>query len=367
MTGGLDEHAAGPRDAAPATYGEQVSAGVARAALLDRLLREPQVVAALETLTSDGDGPRIDPSPGEAGGPVAHAIAAAKRTSDAPAATLAEGRGLAGIGSWLPAFLLAAMDFRRALDADDLGRCVLVDPDLREARAYVRSCAAEPETYPWIPRAPVLQLMGGLLPAAEPADWTSRTPDWVELFVILVEHAAERPDWTVDATGTDRLWPFLLLSDFVKDVELGDDPDVLHGLIGLWANACHQTIDAYTRPRLPRGRVPAPSGVYRDGRPREGGREKIRRWVGWYIDKELRRIPFNDILRAAFPSSAAPLERASEVRRHIRKAEYLLGLELPLAPGQPVRLWELAQANRALLALLPPEEGVKSLGPASAP
>jgi hypothetical protein len=363
MRAGDDDHREDAGHTKPETYGEQVRAGVARAALLDRLLREPRVMEELGTLASMAAEARADETLDRTGGPLAWAVSLAQRTTAGKRlaldrmAALAQELGLEWIGPWLPEFLEAAAHFRRTLEAEDLHTCALADPGLAAARDYVRSLEAEPERDPWVAKAPVIRFFGGVLPTTEPTEWATRTPDWIELYASLVEHAAERLDWTSEATGADRLWPFLLHSTFDGDVDLGDDPEVLHGLVGLWANTCHQTIDAHTRPRLPRGRVPDSGGFYRDGRPREGGRDKIRRWVSWYVDKEITHAPFNDILQAAFPNSAAPLERSSEARRHIREAKQLLALELPLDARQPVRLWKLAQAYRPLLELLLPTGG----------
>ncbi len=349
--------------AKPETYGEQVKVGVARGALLDRLLRDPRVTAVLDDLGSADAEARsggILDRPSEI---LARAFDVAQRERDARrlrverTAALTRGMGLAWVGPWLPEFLESAAHFRHALKDEDLQRCALADTRLRAARAHVRSWRMETARSPWTRTDSVVRLLAALIPATEPADWESRTPDWVELFTILVEHAAERLDWTSEATGADCLWPYLLHSAFVWDVEPGDDPEVLHGLVGLWAASCRATVDAHTRPRLPRGLVPDSSGSYRDGRLREGRRDKIRRWVGWYVDREIKQVKFNDVLRAAFPNSAAPLERSSEVRRHIGEVKQLLAIEIPLDAGQAVRLWNLAQANRPLLTLLPADGG----------
>jgi hypothetical protein len=349
--------------AKPETYGDQVRAGVARAALLDRLLRDPRVTAALDDLASIAADASADETPDRVGDPVSWAVARAKGTIAARIlglermGALAQELGLVWLGPWLPEFLASAENFRRTLAAEDLHSCMLADPRLRTIRANVRSWQAYAAPSSWMPHPPVYRLLAALVPATEPTGWESRTPDWIELFTNLVEHAAERLDWTSEATGANRLWPILLYSAFVSDVEPGDDPDVLHGLIDVWTARSHATIDAHTRPRLPQGQIPGISGFYADGRLREGGRDKIRRWVGWYVDKEVRHVALNDILRAAFPNSAAPLERSSEVNRHIREARRCLALELPLDAGQAVRLWKLAQESRDLLMRLPPRGG----------
>ncbi|HSW43448.1 MAG TPA: hypothetical protein VLM76_13140 [Patescibacteria group bacterium] len=357
------EQRADANRARPETYGDQVRAGVARAAFLERLLREPRVITALDDLASITVETNVDKAVDPSVDPFARALAVAARTIRTRVlerdrmGALAQELGLAPLGRWLPEFLASAARFRRELEDEDLRTCTLVDPRLRVARANVRLWRGDDARPSSEPPAPVLRLLAALVPATEPTDWESRTPDWIELFTILVEHAAERLDWTREATGPDRLWPYQLHSSFVSDVEPGDDPEVLHGLVGLWANGCHTSIDAHTRPRPPRGRVPGSSGFCADGRPREGERDKIRRWVGWYTDREVGHVAHNDILRTAFPNSAAPLERSSEVRRHIREAERCLALELPLDAGQAVRLWKLAQAYRDLLEVLPPRGG----------
>jgi hypothetical protein len=363
MRGGDSEHRADPGHATPETYGDQVRAGVARAALLDRLLRDPRVIAALDDLASIAAETSADETPDRVGDPVAWAVAMAKATIAARILgldrmrALAQELGLVWLGPWLPEFLAGAEHFRRTLAAEDLHSSALADPRLRVARANVRSWRADAARFLWMRTDPAMRLLAAVLPATEPTDWESRRPDWIELFTILVEHAAERLDWTSEAPGANRLWPILLYSAFVSDVEPGDDPDVLHGLVDVWAARSRATIDAHTRPRPPQGQIPGISGFYADGRLREGGRDKIRRWVGWYVDKEIKGVAFSHILRAAFPSSAAPLERSSEVNRHIREAKRCLALELPLDAGQAVRLWKLAQESRDLLTGLPPRGG----------
>lgn len=352
------ENRADTGHAQPKTYGEQVGAGVARAALLDCLLREPRVTAALDALAAIAGEPSLDVATDRTSALLARAVMAAQQANAVRALRLdrmtlhASELGLTWIGPWLPEFLVAAAIFRGTVEAEDLRNCTLVDARLAPARATVRAWRAEAATSRWIRPDPVMRLLAALLPATEPADWVSRPPDWIELFTILVEHAAVRRDWTREATGADRLWPYLLLrSELVWDVEPGDDPEVLHGLVDLWAARSRATVDADTKSRLPRGLVPGNSGVYKDGRPREGRRDKLRRWVGWYVAREIRQIPLNEILRAAYPNSAAPLERSSEVRRHISDARQLLALDLPLDAGQAARLWKLAEANRDLLEL----------------
>ena len=351
----------------PETHGDQVRAGVARATLLNALLREPAVIAALDGLATSEikpDALSTDRGSDCVAAVLAEALAEAERHRAARLAgrdrmaALTGELGLGWLGPWLPEYLEAALHFRRALAAADLASCFIADPRLRAARAYVRTWYADGLRFPWRGTSPGLRLLAAVLPASEPPEWDERTPDWIQLYTILIEHAAERLDWTVETTGTDRLWPFLLSSAFVADLTPDDDPEVLHGLIGLWAVRSAATIDTYTRPRLPRGRVPGMSVVDPDGRlSAEGGRDKLRRWVSWYVDKEVRHVRFNDLLRTAFETSDDPLGRSSEVNRHIREAKRCLALELPLDAGQALRLWQLGQAFRGLLEQLLPDGG----------
>ncbi len=257
--------------------------------------------------------------------------------------------GLEWQGPWLAEFLVAAADFRHALEGDDLRGSTLADPSLASSQEIWRFSRHEHERHPWMATGPFDRLLAAILPEEEPPDWATRVPDWIELFAILVEHAAERRDWTRQETGYNRLWPFTLNAGFVWKLEPGDDPAVLHGLVGAWAAICDAMIDRHTAVQLPRGRIPNHNGFYPDGRPREGGRDKLGRWVSWYVEKELHHCQPKDLLPIAFPHSADPQERSSELNRRIREVKRLLALELPLDAGQPLRLWRLLQENRSLL------------------
>ena len=340
----------------PQTHGEQVKAGVTRAAFLERLLREPPVVSTLDSLAPAATHTVRDAVANPPHEPVAWAVEDLSRRAlvsplvvqDSIAVLIAE-YGLEWQGPWLAEFLVAAADFRHALDGEDLRGCTLADPSLAYAREKVRLARHELERHSWMTRGPFDGLLAAILPEEEPPDWATRTPDWIELFALLVEHAAERRGWAREETGHHRLWPFALHASFVSELEPGDDPEVLHGLVGTWAAICDAIIDRHTAARIPRGRVPNHSGFYPDGRPREGGRDKLRRWVNWYVERELRKVAPKDLLPIAFPHSADPQERSSELNRHIREVKRLLALELPLDAGQPVRLWRLLQENRSLL------------------
>jgi hypothetical protein len=352
MRGENDERpspADGGSSVKPKTQRDLVRAGVARAAFLDGFLRIPRVLSTLGEPGSSADEAR----PGDPLDEPANRILNSMTVRLARLTlivNLTRELDLAWMGSWLPAFLDAAGEFRRELGNVNLGSCTIADPHLRFARACLRSWAREDERGSSRQnRLHTIGLLGAVMPDNEPSDWGDRTPDWIELFTTLIEHAAERPDWASDVAGPDRSWPHLLWPSFVVDTQSVDDPEVLHGLVDLWASTCHGIIEDHTRPRLPRGLVPDNSGLYADGRAREGGRDKIRRWVGWYLDREVRHVALNDILRAAFPDSANRHERSSELKHHIREAKQLLALELPLDAGQPLRLWKLAQQHRSLL------------------
>lgn len=341
------------------SHGRLVRAGVARAEFLSQILRDPRMTAVVDSLTAMANAS----APVTVGDSYEDVIAFAcerGRRADAFRARTVEQMTKAGqelgidwIGPWLVEFLAAAVDFRLAVAALDLSACTLTDPSLARARACVRSLSARPD--PWsskLHKAPAISILAGLVPEVEPSAWQTRSPDWIEVFAILVEHACERVDWTDNPSPTARWWQLDLRSEFVTDLEPGDDPEVLHGLVSLWAESCHQLIDKHTETRLPRGQVPDHSGFYADGRVRQGTCDKIRRRVGWYLDREVRGVALNDILRAAFAESDAPLERSSELNRRILDAKSLLAQELPLHPGQPLRLWKLAQEYRDLLELV---------------
>jgi hypothetical protein len=137
--------------AAPRTHGEQVRAGVARAALLDALLHEPRVISAFDAMPSIASPAPADEPPDRADDLVATAFAAAQRAVAADIVSidrmtvLTLALGLTELGPWLPTFLAAAANFRRTLETEDLSRCVLVDSGMRAARAFVRSTRAEAE------------------------------------------------------------------------------------------------------------------------------------------------------------------------------------------------------------------------------
>jgi hypothetical protein len=309
------------------TQGQRVRVGVARASFLDQLLRDQTIAEVLDDLVALD--PKIEVA--ESGDILKDALARAsaqvqltdalRRSAVDRMSLIAAELQITWMGPWLVEFLVAAADFRRALKDLDLGACTLTDPSLSKARAYVRSFNAIPD--PWSSerrRPPAIGLLASVIPDAEPVTWAATAPDWIELFAALVEHATERIDWTDDPRPQARLWLFGLSGPFVMHLQPGDDPEVLHGLVHLWAHSCHGLIDEHTETRIPRGQIPNRNGSYRDGRPREGGREKIRRWVGWYLDHEIRGIALNAILRASFPESPSALERSSELTRHIRTA-----------------------------------------------
>jgi len=332
------------------THGDWVRVGVARAELLNRLLRDARVIAAFADL------PEIAPEPGPEeidGAAITRLIIAAIIERSCRLTALTRELGLVGLGLWLPEFLEAAAKFRDELANEDLRSSTIADPHLMRARACLHSWYVQPRDGSAKVNTSPTGLLSAAIPAAVPSDWSSRTPDWIELFALLVEHAAERPDWTLQATGTERTWPFLLWGDFVLDAKPTDDPRVLHGLVSLWANTCHGIIEAHTRPRPPAGQIPGESVYDAEGNLlSEGGRDKIRRWVGWYVDREVRRVTLGHILGAAFPDCQDRRQRSSEVKRHIRQARELLEVELPLDAGQPLRLWRLAQEHRSLLEQL---------------
>jgi hypothetical protein len=343
-------------DVEQATYGRRVRVGVARAEFLDQLLRDPRMTSVVDALTSVASADAVVRKSYGGGDVIAFVSEQAQGRLEGRArgleamTAIAQKLGITWMGPWLVEFLVAAVDFRVALAELDLGACTLTDPSLARARAYIRSWTAWPDPRSSSPtRPPALRHLAALIPEVEPTAWLARPPDWIELSAMLVEHASERLDWTEDPTPAGRWWLYELLSSFVMDLEPGDDPEVLHGLVGLWANSCHGLIDKHTQTRLPRGQVPDHSGFYADGQAREGRRDKTRRWVGWYLDREVRGVALNDILRAAFAYSHAPLARSTELNRCIREAKSLLTHELPLDAGQPLRLWNLAQEDRSLL------------------
>jgi hypothetical protein len=361
VTASAREAQADESSPAPQTHGERVKAGVARAAFLERLLREPLVVSTLDGLAPAAArtvGDVVANPPAE---PIAWATEDLSRRAlisglaipDAITALIAKYR-LEWQGPWLPEFLVAAADFHHALESEDLRRCTLADPTLANARGSVRFSRHELARHPWMAKSPFDGLLAAILPEEEPLAWASRAPDWIELFALLVDHAVDRREWTRQETGYDRLWPFTLYGHFVWELEPGDDPAVLHALVDAWAAISNFTIDKHTAAPLPRGRIPDHSGFYPDGRVREGGRDKLRRWVSWYVEKELHKVAPKDLLPIAFPHSDDPHERSSELNRRIREVKRLLALELSLDAGQPVRLWRLLQEYRCLLESRPP-------------
>jgi hypothetical protein len=299
------------------------------------------------------DLPEIAPEPGPEdidGAAITRLIIAAIIERSGRVTALTRELGLVGLGPWLPGFLRAAAEFRDELANEDLRSSTIVDPHLMRARACLHSWYVQPRDGSAKVNTSPTGLLSAAIPVAVPSDWSSRTPDWIELFSLLVEHAAERQDWTLPASATERGWLYGLFTDFVIDAKPSDDPAVLHGLVSLWANTCHSIIEAHTRDRLPEGQIPGESVYDGEGNlKQEGGRDKIRRWVGWYVDREVRHSSLSDILGAAFPDSHDRRQRSTEVKGHIRQARELLESELPLDAGQPLRLWRLAQEHRSLL------------------
>jgi hypothetical protein len=340
----------------PTTRGELAKAGVARAALLDHLLRLPLVLEALEDLPTDPDLPdELD----VAADPIEQAFRrvrlqnAARETRIERLAALTQSMRLGSSGPWLPEFLEAAWAFRRVVQDQDIPSSALVDPSLAQARMAVRSWRERAEHSPWMRNDFAIRLLAKLVPREDLSPRDSSPSDWAPVFAALVELACDRANWTQDPTGSDRAWPFALRASFVYDLECGDDPEVVHALVDQWAAICHTIIDRHTRPPLPRGHIPDNGWTDSLGATREGIRDKVRRWVGWYVDKEVRQIPRREVLRMAFPQAENPDERGSELNRHIREAKRLLALSLPLDPGQPIRLWRLLEAARHWLELEP--------------
>lgn len=348
--------------AEPETHGERVRLGVARAAFMRRLLHEPRVVAALDDLRSTALDIPHDPTDlsvdqairaGEAAQAILTLIDVIRTRNVGRMAFLVQELGLIELGPWLPEYLAAAADFSRELSTEDLGLCTIADPRLRSARACLRSWHTRAGGHSSEPDRSPTALLAAAIPANEPADWESRTPDWIELFAMLIEHTAQRPQWTRPAPGIERVWLFQLWPSFASRADPGDDPAVLHGLVALWANTCHGLIEEHTQPSLPPGLVPGESSFDTAGNlVSEGGRDKIRRWVGWYVDREIGHRSLSDILVAAFPDSVDRKQRSSEVKHRIREAAHLLAVELPLDASQPLRLWRLAQEHRDLLEQL---------------
>src|ERR1035437_3620310 len=147
---------------APETHGDQVRAGVARAGFLDRLLREPPVSAVLDELACAAIKARAEVPTKAPDDPAASAVEDLFRRALAthlavadPIAALVQELGLEWQGSWLPEFLVAAAEFRRALDGEDLRGCALGEPGLAGAREAVRSWRWEVERHSWMPGDPV--------------------------------------------------------------------------------------------------------------------------------------------------------------------------------------------------------------------
>jgi hypothetical protein len=336
----------------PTTRGELVRAGVARAALLERLLRLPLV---LETLDDLPDEPDLSDESDMSANLVEHALRRAllqdyaRETRIQHLAAFTQSIRLGSFGPWLPEFLEAAWAFRRVVHDQDIGASALVDPSLAEARMAVRSWRESAERTPGMRYGFAMRLLAALVPRTDLSHRDGSPPDWARVFSALVEQACDRVGWTREATGSDKVWPLTLYGSFSNQVECGDDPEVVHALVDRWAATCHAIIEDHTRPSLPRGHIPDNGWPNSRYEMREGLRDKIRRWVGWYVDKEICEVPRIEILRIAFPQAEAPSERGSELNRHIREAKRLLALSLPLDPDQPLRLWRLLEMARPWL------------------
>jgi len=340
----------------PTTRGELAKAGVARAALLDRLLRLPLVLEALDGLPADPEAPdEPEMTANLAGQALRRALLekAARDTRIERLAPFTHGIRLGSSGPWLPEFLEAAWAFRRVVQDQDIATSALVDSRLAEGRMAVRSWRERAERAPGMRYDSSMRLLAGLVPRADVSNRDGSPPDWAQVFSALVEQACDRASWTREVTGIGRVWPLSLYGSFANQVECGDDPEVVHALVDLWAARCHAIIDDHTRPPLLRGHMPDNGWPNSRYEMREGLRDKVRRWVSWYVDKEIREVPRKEILRSAFPQAEAPSERGSELNRHVREAKRLLALSLPLDPDQPIRLWRLLEMARPWLEAEP--------------